>query len=557
MSPLRAAPLAALLALAALPSSAHAAAVAYGAGGNSLEYVAGGGEANRLAVTEADGRIVFSETGGVLIATAEADCDGAGTGTVSCKVEHLAGDPVTSIGVDLADLDDELVIGALPGMFVEAVGGGGPDRLDGAGSAAALALLGGAGGDRLLAGTRDSFLEGGPDADTLTGGAAGGQTTHYMGSSADGADVIAGGPGLDIAAYDSRLMPMNLSADGVANDGEAGEGDDIRPGVEAIQGGARNDTIGGSAVVDAQLSGYGGDDLLAGAGGDDVLFGGTGDDTLLGGGGDDSAAAGDSRGGAIGGGQIDGGADRFRGGTGFDTADYSTRFAPVTVTLDDKPGDGEAGEGDDIGADVEGLIGGRGADVLTGNAAAQRISSGSGGDTIDPGAGVDDVRAGDGDDAIKAQDATADAIACGLGTDSVSGDGFDLLDACEALTLGPPPLPPDTRAPKVRIDSLPARPRFRHVKRGLRPRLSADEPVSYLVELLGRATRAHIAARRPYNLTLVQRTIPRTARARRITLRPKSALLGARRKLRVRIRVTATDAAGNVTIATRTLRARR
>src|SRR5215208_6807204 len=167
MSPLRAAPLAALFALVALPASAEAAAVAYGVGGTSLEYVAGGAEANRLTVTESAGRIVFSETGGVLIATAEADCDGAGTATVSCKVEHLAGDPVTAIIVDLADVGDELGIGALPGMFFQAQGAGGPDRLDGSASAASLSLNGDAGADQLFAGTGSSFLDGGADADTL------------------------------------------------------------------------------------------------------------------------------------------------------------------------------------------------------------------------------------------------------------------------------------------------------------------------------------------------------------------------------------------------------
>jgi len=556
MSPLRAAPLAALLALVALPSSAHAATVAYGGAGTSLEYAAGAGEANRLAVTVAAGQIVFSEDGGVLIAEAEADCDGGGTPTVSCVIEHVPGSPVAAISVVLDDLDDELVLGVPPDIFVSADGGAGPDTLDARPTAAPLVAFGSAGDDRMFAGAGSSTLVGGDDEDTMTGGPAGALTHFYMGSLPDGADVLAGGAGLDVAEYDGRLGPMTLSADGVANDGEAGEGDDIRPSVEGIQGGARADTIIASGVVDAQLSGYGGDDRIFGAGGDDILFGGLDDDTLVGGPGDDTAAAGDNRGVAIGGGQLDGGADQFRGGTGFDVAEYTTRAGGVTVTLNDLPGDGEAGEGDDIGADVEGVIGGRGADSLTGNAGAQRFSGGSGGDTIDPRAGADDVRAGDGDDTIVAQDGAIDTIACGLGADTLSADFGDLRDACEAVTLAAPPLPPDTAAPRVTIGGLPARPRYRQVRRGLRPLLSADEPVSYVVELLGRATRARIAAT-PYNLTLVRRTIATTSEPRRVRLRPKRALLGPRRKSRVRIRVTATDAAGNVTVARRTLRVRR
>jgi hypothetical protein len=126
--------------------------------------------------------------------------------------------------------------------------------------------------------------------------------------------------------------------------------------------------------------------------------------------------------------------------------------------------------------------------------------------------------------------------------------------SCETATLSPAP---DARKPRVRMDSLPARPRYRHVRRGLRPRLSADEPVAYVVELLGAATRAHISSVKPFNLTLVRRTIKLTSKPRRISLRPKRSLLGPRRKLRVRIRVTATDAAGNVRILKKTITARR
>ena len=120
------------------------------------------------------------------------------------------------------------------------------------------------------------------------------------------------------------------------------------------------------------------------------------------------------------------------------------------------------------------------------------------------------MRAGDGNDTIRAQDGTGEPIACGLGTDTLTGDHDDMPDACENATLGPRPLPPDTRKPKVRIGGLPQRPRWHHVRSGLRPRIGADEPAAFVVELLGAATTAHISARRPYNLMLVRRTIART-----------------------------------------------
>ena len=77
------------------------------------------------------------------------------------------------------------------------------------------------------------------------------------------------------------------------------------------------------------------------------------------------------------------------------------------------------------------------------------------------------------------------------------------------------------------MDSLPARPRYRHVLRGLRPRLSADEPVAYVVELLGAATSAHISSIKPFDLWLVRRTIeldeqaaPDLAAAQALAARP-------------------------------------
>ena len=117
------------------------------------------------------------------------------------------------------------------------------------------------------------------------------------------------------------------------------------------------------------------------------------------------------------------------------------------------------------------------------------------------------MRAGDGDDTIAARDGNAEPIACGLGTDTLTADFVDVPVGCERTALGPPPPGADTRKPKVRISGLPARPRWHHVRSGLRPRIGADEPAAFVVELLGAATTAHISARKPFNLTLVRRTI--------------------------------------------------
>jgi Ca2+-binding RTX toxin-like protein len=540
MPTLRAAALPAALALAALlaPASAHAGTVS---AGMALAFAAGPGEANRVTVSRSADRIVFTDA--LPIAESALACDGNGTTVVSCA----AAPAPAAVTVDLGDLDDRLTVGALGGAIrAEGAGGAGIDRLDAAAATGYVALDGGAGGDALVAGTGESDLTGGEGDDVLTGGPDGASTTYLMGATADGADQLLGGAGLDVAGYAQRTVPLHLTADDGADDGAAGEGDRIGRAVERLEGGSAPDVLAASPLVDGELSGGGGNDTLAGGPRADLLSGGEGDDVLTGGAGDDVAAPSD-------GDPVDSGADSFAGNEGFDTLSYATRSAPVSASLDGVANDGEANERDSAGADVEALVGGRGADILTGSARPESITGGSGDDTIDPGAGVDEVRAGDGSDTVRAQDANAEWISCGLGTDRLTADFEDVPVACESIALAPPR---DTRKPRVKLDSLPARPRYRHVRRGLRPRLTADEPVSYVVELLGVARSAHISAS-PYNLTLARRTIPRTSRPRRVTLKPKAALLGPRRRLRVRIRVTATDVAGNVRIVRRTLKARR
>jgi Ca2+-binding RTX toxin-like protein len=560
MPTLRAAALGAVLVPLLLAAPAQAGTVT---GGLGLVYTAADGEANALTISRSGDDIVFTETGGVPIAESAATCEATAPNVVRCTaVPAPAG-----IDVGLGDGDDRLVLGAVGGAVrAYADGGAGADRLDAAAATGYVELLGGADGDRLFAGTGESDLTGGPGADTLTGGPDGALTAYLMGTGGDGADLVLGGAGFDVAGYAQRTAPLTLSANGAADDGEAGEGDNLAPAVERLEGGAGADRLIASAVVDAELSGGPGLDELTGGPRDDLLAGGDGDDALAGGAGDDLAAPSDAiaapgEGGAgpgeNEGSEVDAGADTFSGGDGFDTLSYATRVAPVTATLDGQADDGEASERDNAGPDVESVTGGRGADTLTGSARAERLTGGPGNDTIDPGSGVDEVRAGEGDDTVRAQDGSSEWISCGAGTDALTGDHDDVPVSCETATLAPAPASRDTRKPRVRMDSLPARPRYRHVRRGLRPRLTTNEPTSYVVELLGAATSAHISAARPFNLVLARRTIPRTSQPRRITLRPKRALLGPRRKLRVRIRVTATDAAGNVRVVRKTLKARR
>jgi Ca2+-binding RTX toxin-like protein len=120
----------------------------------------------------------------------------------------------------------------------------------------------------------DDDLDGGPGADLLDGGAA-----------------FPYGDPHDSVTYAGRTAPITVTADGVAaNDGESGEGDDVRDNIEHVIGGSGNDSLTGSGWNNI-LFGGGGIDTLFGLGGDDVLAGEQGGDTLWGGDGKDKLGA--------------------------------------------------------------------------------------------------------------------------------------------------------------------------------------------------------------------------------------------------------------------------
>ncbi|MGH2905187.1 MAG: DUF6531 domain-containing protein [Solirubrobacterales bacterium] len=200
----------------------------------------------------------------------------------------------------------------------------------------------GAGSDTI---TQIENLTGSDYADALTGNSS--SNTISGGSGNDsvepglGADVVNGDGGTDTATYASRTAAVSASIDGTANDGESGEGDNLASDVEGIAGGSGSDTLTGSSGANT-LSGNDGNDTVYGVGGDDSLSGGNGADSLDPGSGQDTIA----------------------GGSGNDTADYSSRSNALSLSLDGVANDGESGEQDQIGSDVENLEGGTGDDEL-------------------------------------------------------------------------------------------------------------------------------------------------------------------------------------------------
>jgi Ca2+-binding RTX toxin-like protein len=192
-------------------------------------------------------------------------------------------------------------------------------------------------------------------------------------------------------------------------------------GGDSLSGGSGSDLLDGGSGRDT-LTGNDGNDVLDGGDDADSLNAGAGDDTLQGGGGRDTLRPGT-------------GADQVHGGEGFDVATYSERTQPLTITLDDQPGDGEAGEGDDVRGDVEDVLGGSGPDTLTGNAADNVLAGGDGADRIDGGTGIDTYAAGDGDDVLVARDGNREQVDCGGGADHATGDLIDDHIECETIEV--------------------------------------------------------------------------------------------------------------------------
>ena len=196
-------------------------------------------------------------------------------------------------------------------------------------------------------------------------------------------------------------------------------------------------TIGGAFY--SYVDGGTGNDKLIGGSGKDWLFGGSGDDHLDGG----------------------LGSDLLSGGDGTDTADYSTRTAPLTITLDGMAGDGEAGENDNVSSTIEAVVGGSGNDTIVGGPGPNNLSGGSGDDTLsggagddllDGGPGSDLLDGGDGADALHSRDGVADRLVCGAGIDSTERDAIDVVGAdCELPAGGSA-----AAGPTGALDLLPA-----------------------------------------------------------------------------------------------------
>ena len=277
--------------------------------GSNVTFSGQTGEANSVTVTQDATNFIFSDTGAAL--SAGAGCSSSGANVVCARTS------VTLITINLTELDDSVSASALT-VATSLVGGTGVDT-----------LTGGAGADTLNGGTGD---------DTENGG--GGNDRFFQEATSNGADLLSGGTGVDQVDYMGRSVNLAVTlGDSLANDGASAEQDTVGADVEDARTGGGADSLTGSGAAN-QLVGGSGNDTLKGAGGADTEFGDAGNDRF-----DEESLA--------------NGGDTMNGGTGSDTADYSARSAPLTVTVGNvSTGDGAALESDDVKSDVETVTGG-------------------------------------------------------------------------------------------------------------------------------------------------------------------------------------------------------
>ena len=128
----------------------------------------------------------------------------------------------------------------------------------------------------------------------------------------------------------------------------------------------------------------------------------------------------------------------------------------------------------------------------------------------------------------------------------------DGADACPTQK-GTAPRGCDTRAPKIRLRKTAKKLTFKRFFNGVRSRISVSEPASLDITLLASLSSARAA--KAGDLVLAEKHLKRSRKTRTVRLKPKRSLFGRTfLPITVRLRVTATDAAGNRRTTTRKIR---
>lgn len=372
--------------------------------------------------------------------------------------------------------------------------------------------------------------------------------------------VVCAGTGIGLHAILGNLPDRIELAAAIVSQVDGGEGADTLiggPGPDALLGGDDVDTI----------SANGGDDFLAGGSADQV------GDNLSGGPGADSFSL-----------RTDDGPDVLDGGAGIDDVTAFTVFGQpgFSYTLDDAlPNDGLTNQGANL-VGIEDITTHESHDVVRGTAGPNVISTLDGDDVVNGLGGPDLISLGSQDDTVEARDGFSDRILCGSGSDTVVVDQLDVLSDCENVTTffvepfgtlhpppppilppAPPPPPPpppppapvrDTTAPACAVSAART---IRNPGRAITVTTTCNEPSSLLATLTARPAGRVIAARAG-DVTLAERTLaPRTGRRRFRLLISRRLRAALGRRATLTLRVEASDASGNRSTRSRTIRLRR
>ncbi len=317
---LRTALLAALTAALLIPAASQAATL--GMDGDTLVYRGEGSEGLSLLVSDYEDW----ETGTTFLRFSDSGADRVQINTSVCQDHEFGGiicerNATRPIRIEGSEARDDLSIfsaDAVPDSIPITINGhGGDDRIkDAYDSGAGRTLNGGAGNDEINGYAGNDAIDGGDGNDKLDGGegddrvlgGAGDDQVDGDGYKNPGSDVIDGGPGYDY--FDEWSIPenlqrqpaVNLTLDGVANDGRPGENDNVT-NMEDFQMyvvGSFTGTDGPEKIViynpgnsgPSTLNGRGGDDELVGHDFNDSVDGGAGNDKLEGGLGNDVVTGG-------------------------------------------------------------------------------------------------------------------------------------------------------------------------------------------------------------------------------------------------------------------------
>jgi Ca2+-binding RTX toxin-like protein len=274
----------AVIAVAALPSTALGGTVSVNAALATLVFTASAGEANDVQLSESAGTITITDSGAVI-------SPGAGCAQVSDHEATCTG--ANQADVYLGDLDDTAASSLVQPVAQFFFGEGGGDHL----TLCALCrgvIFGGTGADTLELGDKGGSLVGEGGADTLIGGASydgidggPGADTIYAGRKRDsitpggGDDFVDGGPGWNSVSFVDHARQPGVVVDlrlGTAT----GRGTKTLVRIQAVTGTNHPDKLYGTNGRN-RLDGLSGADVIVGRGGADNLVGSSGHDRIYGG----------------------------------------------------------------------------------------------------------------------------------------------------------------------------------------------------------------------------------------------------------------------------------